>query len=372
MVKTDEAIRVLQLLTVPADFSGLPAFALRMTRLMDRQAVRSDFLSYHLADERVRERIEAAGSQIYIAPSRLRHPLRYIRFVASLVRRERYSIVHCHGNSRTLAIDLLAAKLGGAKVRIAHSHNSTCRFKLLHRLLTPLFNALYTHAFACGVEAGQWLFGDRLYTVVPNAIDTRQFAVLPDVRASARAEFDLGDALVLGHISNYVPAKNPFFLLDVLERTLRRRPDCHLLLVGDGPLRADVEAQAAQRGLGAHVHFAGARTDVPRLLQAMDAFLLPSLYEGFPTVALEAQCAGLPMILSDAVTRDCAMADNMFYQPLDADTWASVLLSIPLVDRVCASRQGIAAVRREGYDLPTAAAQLQSDYIEMAKDVSME
>lgn len=362
---TPRPLNVLELLTVPMDFSGLPAFALRTVRRMNA-SVHADFLSYHVGDERVREEIEAIGSRLYLAPSRLRHPIRYIRYTSNLIRENGYSVVHVHGNSCTAAIDLLAAKLGGAKVRIAHSHNSTCRFTLLHRLLRPAFNRLYTCAFACGEEAGRWMFGRKPFTVIPNAIDTRHFAADASQRTDARAEFGFGDALVLGHVGNYVPAKNPLFLLEVLQRVLTLRPDAFLLLVGDGPLLSEVKRRAEAMHLTEHLRLTGARTDMPRLYQAMDALLLPSLFEGFPTVALEAQCSGLPVVLSDAITRDCAMADNMFYQPLDADRWAEILLGLPPIDRAPASEFGVAAVAREGYDLAQNAMRLQAAYLELA------
>lgn len=363
---TTSPLRVLELITVPIDFSGLPAFALRTVRLMDPAAVQADFLSYHVGDGRVRDEIESMGCQLHIAPSRLRHPIRYIRFASRLIRENSYAVVHAHGNSCTLAIDLLAARLGGARVRIAHSHNTTCRFTLLHYLLLPLFNRLYTHAFACGEEAGLWMFRRRPFSVIPNAIDTRQFAADAEARSAVRAEFGFGDALVLGHISNFVPAKNPLFLLEVLEEVRGKGADCRLLLVGDGPMRAELEARARTMNLSDYVCFTGARADVAQLYQAMDAFLLPSLYEGFPTVALEAQCAGLPVVMSDAVTRDCAMVDNMFYQPLDAKIWAEILLNLPGIDRIRASRNAISVITREGYDLPSTAAKLQASYLELA------
>ena len=141
-------LRVLELISTPMKFNGQTLFPLRITRQMKH--VRADFLSYHLGSEEVRSEIESMGGKVHIAPHRLKHPLGYLRFTSKLIREQGYKIVHCHGNSCTLAIDLLAAKLGGAKVRIAHSHNSQCKFALLHRLLRLPFNLLYTRAMACG------------------------------------------------------------------------------------------------------------------------------------------------------------------------------------------------------------------------------
>ena len=199
-------VRVLELITVPADFNGLTRFPMRLMAKMDPSAVRADLLTYVVGDERIRGEIEAMGARLYVAPHRLKHPLRYMRFVASLVRENRYDIVHLHGNSCTLAIDLWAAKRGGARVRIAHSHNTACKFTLLHRLLRPAFNALYTHAYACGDEAGHWLFGRKPFRIIPNAVDAEALAFSEPARADVRAEFGLKDEPVLGHVGNFFPA----------------------------------------------------------------------------------------------------------------------------------------------------------------------
>ena len=356
-------VRVLELITVPADFNGLTRFPMRLIAKMDPSAVRADFLTYAVGDGRIRGDIEAMGARLYIAPHRLKHPLSYMRFVASLVRENRYDIVHLHGNSCTLAIDLWAAKRGGARVRIAHSHNTACKFTLLHRLLRPAFNALYTHAYACGDEAGRWLFGKRPFRIIPNAVDAEALTFSEPARTAVRAEFALKDEPVLGHVGNFVPAKNPLFLLEILKLL----PECRLLLAGDGPMRAEAEARAAEMGLSGRVIFVGTRGDMPRLYSAMDALLLPSLFEGFPTVALESQCAGLPTILSEAVTRDCALTDFAAFEPLDAQRWAARIRGCLGQKRSQQSAEGRRAVVRAGYDLTHLAADLQAEYLGFAR-----
>lgn len=356
-------VRVLELITVPADFNGLTRFPMRLIAKMDPSAVRADFLTYAVGDERIRGEIEAMGAELYVAPHRLKRPLSYMRFVKSLVRENRYDIVHLHGNSCTLAIDLWAAKRGGARVRIAHSHNTACKFMLLHRLLRPAFDALYTHAYACGDEAGRWLFRKKPFRIIPNAVDAEALAFSESARAAVRGEFGLKDEPLLGHVGNFVPAKNPLFLLEILKFL----PECRLLLAGDGPMRAEVEARAAEMGLSRRVIFVGARSDMPRLYSAMDALLLPSLFEGFPTVALESQCAGLPTILSEAVTRGCALTDFAAFEPLDAARWAARIRKGLGQNRAQLSAEGRSSVVRAGYDLNHLAADLQAEYLRLAK-----
>ena len=357
-------ISVLELITTPMDFNGQTLFPMRAAARM--KDVRADFLTYRIENDRIREQVEAMGGEIHVMPHRLKHPVAYIRQTAKLIREKKYAVVHCHGNSCTLAIDLLAAKLGGAKVRIAHSHNTQCKFTLLHRLLRLPFTVLYTHSMACGEEAGRWLFGRAPFTVVRNAIDARRFAYDPAVREEARAEFGIGDETVVGCVANFDPAKNHLFLLDAFAELLRRGGNHRLVLVGGGN-SAEAEARARALGIAEKVTFAGTRTDVPRLLQMMDVMVLPSLFEGFPTVALEWQAAGLPALLADTITRGCAFTDTVRFIPLDIHAWADAILNTRPVNRSESCRTGMEALAKAGYDLSAVAKALESDYRRFAK-----
>lgn len=353
-------LRVLELITVPMEISGLPLYPLRLAQHMPDVSV--DFLTYSIADGRAAQAARSCGAQVFEAPHRLRHPVKYIRYVANIVRSQGYDVVHAHGNSCTLAIDLLAAGLGGCRVRIAHSHNSKCRFAPLHRLLRPVFDRLYTHAMSCGEEAGRWLFGKKPFTVCKNAIDTGLFTYSPENRERIRAELKLGDSLALGSVGALTEIKNHAFLLDVLALLLKNGLDCTLTLVGDGPLCEALGQKARELGIADRVRFPGVRTDVPALLSAMDVMLLPSLFEGFPTVALEWQSAGLPAILSEAVTPDCIFSDNVRRLPADVQKWVDALCSLPQADRIRTCADGRRSLAENGYDLAQAAAQMENAY----------
>ena len=356
-----EKMKILSLISTPMNFNGQTLFPLRIAKRMNR--VHTDFLTYLVGDDRIRAEAEAMGSEIFVAPHRLKNPLGYIRYVSGLVRRQGYKIVHCHGNSCTLAMELWAAKSAGVPIRIAHSHNSQCTHAALHHLLKPLFSCLYTHAYACGEEAGRWLFGRKKFEIIRNAIDLRAYAFDPAVRASLREEYGCGDQTVVGCVANLTETKNQSFLIDAFAAAHDRNPDMLLMLVGDGPLRESLEHQAQEKGVADSVQFLGLRSDANRLIQMMDVMALPSLFEGFPTVALEWQCAGLPVLMSENITRDCAFTKLVRYLPLDADAWSDALMDLPALDRAAASRSGVAALSAAGFDLDSAAAELENEYL---------
>ena len=141
----------------------------------------------------------------------------------------------------------------------------------------------------------------------------------------------------------------------------RLNPSCALWMVGDGPLRADTERRAREKGLP--IAFAGVRSDIPALMQGADAFLLPSLYEGLPTVALEAQAAGLPTLLSESIARRTAFSKSAQFLPLNADLWAARIRALPKSDRNALAKEAEAALSANGYDLTAAAQALEERYL---------
>lgn len=349
-------VKVLQLITVPLSANGLALYPIRMAERMDSR-VQVDFLASY-AEPELQARIEKMGSRLYLAPSRLRSPLAYMRFVAKTIEKNGYSIVHAHGNSCTLALDLIAARRGGAKVRIAHSHNTFCRFRALNFLLRPAFDRAYTHALACSDSAGKWLFRNRPFAILPNAIDARAFAPDETVRARIRREMNAGDKRILLHIGNFTEAKNPLFFIDLMAQLNRNYA---LWMVGDGPLRAEAERLAREKKL--EITFTGARNDVPALMQGADAFLMPSLYEGLPTVALEAQASGLPTLLSENIARRTAFSSAAQFLPLNAQLWTARIQALPESGRNRNAQESAAALSQNGYDLNDAALSLEERYL---------
>ena len=353
-------LRVLEIVTVPISTNGLALYPIRMAERMDDR-VQVDFLGCS-TDPALEKRIQNMQSKLYSAPSRMRSPIRYMRYVQKIVRKQKYEVVHVHGNSCTLALDLLAAKLGGAKVRIAHSHNTACSFPILNTLLRGLFDSVYTHALACGTEAGKWLFQGKPFQVMPNAIDTGLFCENAETRVRIRRELEAENRRVLLHIGNFSEAKNPSFLMGLMEQL---PGDCVLWMVGDGALRQETERIAQEKRL--NVRFLGKRGDVPDLMQGADALLLPSLHEGFPTVALEAQASGLIALMSENITRKVAFSDSAQFLPLNLNAWLNAIENFPQSGREERSKAAAAALQKGGYDLKAAAIQLETNYLNWAK-----
>ncbi len=206
-------------------------------------------------------------------------------------------------------------------------------------------------------------------TVINNAIDTRQFAFRRETRDRLRATLQFGNGPIIGHVGRFTSEKNHKFLLEIFAELLKRCPTARLLLVGDGTLRPRVEAQAVQLGIRDKICFAGLRSDVNELMMALDMFLLPSLFEGFPVVAIEAQAAGLPLLCADSITNEVALTPQVHFLPLaaPATAWANEALDL-LKNSVSIRRENSAqSVAERGYDIENCAHRLQNFYLQCCR-----
>lgn len=344
------------------NWGGLETYLMQQFRHLDPARVHYDFVNitgeYDICFQ---QEIADAGSEIYSVCSRHRNPLRHYREWYQLLARHAgaYDAIVLNTNSLEYVYPLVAAKRFGIPRRVIHSHNSgfenaigTARRALI-AMNRRLLRASATDYLACSEAAGCWMFDPGTpFRVVHNAIDLAAYRPDPERRAAVRASLGVGDALVLGHIGRFSYQKNHDFLLDIFKAVHEQRPDAILWLIGDAvgdTSFLDAAHEKAERlGLEESVRFLGLRSDVPDLLQAMDAFLLPSHFEGLPLVGVEAQAAGLPCYVSDAVSQELALTGCMHFLPLGhADAWAAAILH----DAGQPHRDTAGEIRRAGYDI---------------------
>ena len=229
---------------------------------------------------------------------------------------------------------LPVARQHGVKT-IIHSHNTSNGSGMTAMVKNALQRPLRDQAdilMACSTEAGEWLYGKKAcqsdrFVFLPNAVDTRRFRPDEQRRRAARRELGLDGRLVIGHVGRFNEQKNHGFLLEAGKLDHDRNPRAALLRVGEGPLQLEMAQKAVDLGIAEDVIMTGNRNDVPELLAAMDVFAFPSLFEGLPVTLIEAQAAGLPCVISDAITRDVDISPLIERLPIDsAEAWADALL----------------------------------------------
>lgn len=357
--------KVLMLDTAPMLWDGITMVIYNYISNMDRSDIIVDVAAINNVDPKLRTMFEELGCKFHELTMRNTSQLKYVRELATLVRNEKYEIVHIHCNSCTAAVDLLGAWLGGAKARIPHSHNTHCGHARTHKMLRPLFDMLYTHKFACGYEAGQWLFPGKEVKVWKNAINTERFRFNPNARKTLREEYNLKDKIAVGHVAHFTPHKNHKFLLEVWKDVVERDNRYVLFLIGDGKLRTDIEQQIRNLDIEKNVVMTGVKSNVPDYLSAMDMMVLPSEYEGLPLVAIEWQISGLTSLLSGTITKECGLTDSVKYIPLEKSKWAEAILNKNVQedkDRVNKSIDNIETVSKAGFNIKNSAEELKQFY----------
>ena len=331
---------------------GMENFIMNLYRNIDRSKVQFDFVTHTESDPAYVAEIEELGGRIYELPRLTRHPISNLKQIKRIVKDNGYVAVIRHTPNALVAPQLLAARRGGS-VAICHSHNTTDPKLFLHKLGRFVLRHSHVERFACSSQAGIWMFGDKSSEVVHNAIDVDRFAYDPDKRLQIRAEFGLPeDAPVFGHIANFIESKNHKYLMQIYKAISEDMPDAVFFCLGEGSLRHSIMEQAKELGLEKRIYFTGMRPDVEAFMSAMDVMIFPSIFEGLPLTLIEAQAAGLPMLVSDAVTKEAEVTEGLIsWKSIDADPAEWAQRAIELFEehkpRTC-QRESIKAA---GYDI---------------------
>ena len=309
---------------------GFENFIMNIYRKMDRTQIQFDFIVHKKKDNAYDEEIESLGGRLFYVTRKSQNPIKNFLEIRKVVKANHYTTVCRHSDSAFTVVDLLAAKLGGAKKIIMHSHSTTTGNVKIHNFFRRWMSFVPTHRFACSKAAGKWMFGNLDFTFVPNAIDTSEYLYHVEIRESMRREWKVEDKNVYGHVGNFVFAKNHVFLLDIFKEISLKDEKAVLFLVGEGELREEIEKKIEELELQDKVILTGRRKDVVRFLQMFDLFLFPSVYEGLPVSMVEAQCSGLSCLISDSITDEILLTDCVKQKELkeSAKNWAKTAMEM--------------------------------------------
>ena len=361
-------MKVLMVNTVPMIYDGIGMTILNYATNLDKTDLQVDFVVINHLEKKMRNHMESIGSKIFELPYRNTKQFKYIWNLSRIVKAGKYDIVHIHCNSCTSAVDLLGAKLGGARMRCPHVHTTRSLHDRANKLLRPLFNVLYTDEFACGEKAGKWLYRNDKYTVWRNATNTDKYKFNEEYRRELRAKYHLDGKVAVGHVAHFTYAKNHGFLVEAFAEVIKKNTNYMLFLIGDGKFQYDIEKKVTQLGINDNVVFVGLTLDIPQYLSAMDMMVLPSRYEGLPNVVIEWQTSGLPTLVSDSVTRDCKLTDSVSFVPLEREAWVEAILKTNIdIDRKVQSENNIKKIAEAGYSIKEQAAHLKQYYKEHLK-----
>lgn len=369
-----EPMRVLHVIGV-MHRGGAETMIMNFYRNIDRSKVQFDFIENDGMKADFDEEIRLLGGRIYRCPryngkNHFAYVAWWKKFLAE--HGQEYRVIHGHIGS-TASIYLHLAKKAGLYT-IAHSHNTTNMSlkNMVYQCYAYPTRYIADFFFGCSLDAGISRYGKKVcadrarFTVLNNAIDTDKFVFDPQRRKEMRCKLGVEDKLVIGHVGRFESQKNHEFLIRVFARIHELRSDAVLLLVGDGTLRPRIEEQIKQKNLSDSVILAGVQSDVSPWYQAMDVFVLPSLFEGLGIVAVEAQTSGVPCVVSNTVSGECVVTKDLVSVVSlteKPNVWADHILS-----RISESRQGRKdEVVRNGYDIRGNAQWLENFYLSVSR-----
>ena len=345
--------------------AGLETMLMNYYRHIDRDRIQFDFLTHRPDRSDYDDEIESYGGKVFYAPRLFpqNYPA-YFRYMKDFFSgHPEYIIVHSHIDSMSY-LPLLAAKKAGVPVRIAHSHNTSLDidFKfIMKEYFRRRVPYVATDYLACGEAAGHYMFGEREFKVIPNAIETSAFRFDPETRERIRRSLGIEGQYVIGSVGRLTNQKNISFLIEVFREICRREEKAVLLIIGGGEQEEKLKGLVQEFGIQDRVRFLGVRSDVGALYQAMDVFVMPSLYEGLPVVGVEAQVSDLQCVFSTNITREIRLSDKAHFLSLDrpASDWAEFILR--LVSRTSVRT---AAFQCDLYDIENAHSILEQYYLE--------
>lgn len=355
--------------------AGLETMLMNYYRHMDRDKVQFDFLINKNIIGAYEEEVKELGGKLYRTPGY--NPIKifkYKKYMKELfLKHPEIRIVHGHND--LAYVPLMCAKKAGVKVRINHSHNTRLdkgvKYPIKEMCRRNIKKAA-NYYWGCSIAAIEFFYGKDIieannYLLLRNAIEIERFIYNDQVRQRIRKEYNISDKLVIGHVGRFTYQKNHERLLEIFKTITKLRDDACLLLIGEGELESNIKERARELQIEDKILWLGSRDNVNEIYQGMDAFVMPSWYEGLPVVGIEAQASGLPCFFSDVITEETKVVDFAKFISLEEsdDNWAK-----QIVDMVKNHKRTDVSekITLAGYNIKEEAKKLQQLYLDMAKE----
>lgn len=344
-------MKVLLVNTVPLEANGISTFIINSAKVMTRRGIQVTISAPNIVSNQLKSELRNNKILLTEIPNRMHNPINYYFKLKQIMQNNNYDVVHVNGNSTTMAVELFAAKRAKVKLRIAHSHNTTTEHPLINRLLRNIFERSVNGRLACNDAAGQWLFQNEKYTVIENGIFLNKYVFNSETREKIRDKYQITSKdIVIGHVGMFNFQKNQQFLLKLLKEL---DPKYKLMLIGSGPDFDAIKEKSKEYGLEDRIIFTGVINNVFDYLNAIDVFALPSNFEGQPFVVIEALASGLPVIVSENVSREINLTNTVKFMSLkDISKWKEYIKGLYLnkEERKEVSLNNISLLKMNDYD----------------------
>ena len=306
---------------------------MKIFRTINKEKYVFDFLINVRSSNFYYDEIKHLGGEIYYGYPKSKHPLKSFLSVRKIVKEGQYKIVFCIAVHPIGFLDLLASKMGGAKLRIIRSTNSTSGgllSRICAKVCRPFVQKFASWMVAPSTEAGLWLCGEKgihsnSFIIIPNGVEPPAYEYKISDSEKIKKELNIAqNTTVIGHVGRFNAQKNHNYLIDVFYQYRKKNNNSVLLLVGTGELMESVRKRVEALNIQDYVKFLGRRNDVASIMASMDVLVMPSLYEGMPNVVIEAQTNGLKCLVSDTITKEVGITDLITYKSISDEPriWA--------------------------------------------------
>jgi len=318
---------------------GISSFISNKAKYFQSHNVIFDVMTFDEVSSDFLETIRGTGGHVYrISNPKTKGIKNYYQEVNEVMKKTPpKTFIHCHIRGYRAIPFYLIAKKNGLKHFGIHAHTTGLPEEInspKNRRMRLINSILANEKISCGVKASEYIFGEKYIkknevTHIPNSINPEVFISDLTIDKKSLLGENIRDKFIIGHIGRFRSVKNHLFMLSVIELLVDNGLDFIWLFAGDGDDFEKIKKNAHEKNLNQYIKFLGHRNDIPKLLQVMDLFVLPSKYEGFPTVAVESQASDTKTLLSDTITKEVDLElDLVNFLPIsDPKVWAEYILS---------------------------------------------
>lgn len=362
------------------NIGGIEKFLVEMFQHFDINKVTMDFIVLG-SKSPFENKINENGGKVFYITKKEKNFIRHFKELYNIMKKKSkdHSIIYFNSGAIFYIIPYLIAKLVGYKKIIVHAHNGADQQRnrceiMIHKINRIIVRRLANKCISCSDVASNWIFGEK-YTknndimIIKNAIDSNKFSFDKNLRTQMRKLLNIQEStLVIGNIGRFEIQKNHNFMIDILNEIVKVNQDCCLMLIGEGSLYSCINKKIEEYNLADKVLYLGRRSDINALLNAIDIFILPSFFEGFPITLVEAQANGIPCIVSDKITRQVNITGLVSYLDIkDPYIWMKkILTNIPKRE------SKIDVILEHGFDINLESSRLQEIFISLENRMEQE
>lgn len=351
---------------ISAQMGGVESFLLNYVEHMQDEKNVFEFVMFEKVPDFFRHS-SLADCKVHLLPFRTQHPIRYKKEIIRILKQNHYDVLWYNACTLSDVSLMKYAEKWKVPCRIIHSHNSENMggraVEVLHKLHKRSIDRLATDYFSCSMKAAKFMFKQDMlesehFMLVKNAINARKYEFNAQVRESVRQEFHLTDQFVIGHIGRFHFQKNHKLILQIFDEVKKTKKNAKLMLIGNGELKEQIVEQAEKLGIKDSILFLENREDIHELLQGMDVFLFPSLFEGAPIALIEAQASDLPCVVSDTIAKESLLTDKIVRISLEEDVcvWRDQVLE---QGTMAGRKNRVELLGKAGYDIERSAKKLK-------------